>query len=538
MEWIILFFIDKMGRLRIRIKKEKKLIWNRFRHYMDFIILVCCLIIAFNIHPLDTTNDTNNSDSNEYLEKSEMTYIFHDYEWNEYIMNENTHWTSNSWDYLFEDEIPNDLKSENIKIIVSMDNNTNEEIWNNNWESVKNNQISIEDIITDLWSDWNGNNYSGKNILIINSWNSESTNEDNSYYIIIDWSWNNSSLIIEKINNNWEDKKLWNNLNENEVKDNKINNEEDNLLTAKAFTFIEEWWVLPSLVTWNDIYIWESDSVLEYEKNNWNINDNSQSSQWEQKKSGITIIEDYADCMTPRWYKIMHWESVLAYKQMDNAPDICNIERRFCWKWKLSGTYTQQWCSINENYTYKQRWDAEVTSKVEDGFKWWDTIQNPDWTVTVKNKEIWAGIKKTKHITEVGYGNNLRPEEQGIDQDTRVYWNCTTPRWEKIKHWEFVQAFKHENWFSDSPCEAQIRLCSMWELLWTYTESTCKTRNTSFIDRVNGSPTRNTYSKEKLELVKKQIKNEQRYYEKNREDGIKSLDSDALDRILWILDQD
>ena len=74
--------------------------------------------------------------------------------------------------------------------------------------------------------------------------------------------------------------------------------------------------------------------------------------------------------------------------------------------------------------------------------------------------------------------------------------------------------------------------------MWTYTESTCKTRDSSFIDRVNGSPSWQTYSKEKIERIKKQIKNEKTYYENTRKNAEKSTNSDALDRILYILDQD
>jgi hypothetical protein len=84
----------------------------------------------------------------------------------------------------------------------------------------------------------------------------------------------------------------------------------------------------------------------------------------------------------------------------------------------------------------------------------------------------------------------------------------------------------------------QIRLCTMWELMWTYTESTCKTWDTSFIDWVNGSPTRDTYSEEKLDLVRKQIKNEEKYYREARKNADRSTDSSNLDRILYILDQD
>jgi hypothetical protein len=77
----------------------------------------------------------------------------------------------------------------------------------------------------------------------------------------------------------------------------------------------------------------------------------------------------------------------------------------------------------------------------------------------------------------------------------------------------------------------------MWELLWTFTESTCKTRDTSFIDWINWSPTRKTYSKEKLELIKKQIKNEEKNYKNMRENATKSTNSASLEKILYILDQ-
>ena len=133
--------------------------------------------------------------------------------------------------------------------------------------------------------------------------------------------------------------------------------------------------------------------------------------------------------------------------------------------------------------------------------------------------------------------DNVRSEDEEVDQTSRPLWDCTAPWWEKINHGQFIQAFKHANWFSDAPCEAQLRLCSMGELMWSYTQSTCKTRDTSFIDWVNGSPTWDTYSKEKLDLIRKQIKNEEKYYKNERKKVDRSTDSEALDRILLILDK-
>ena len=270
-------------------------------------------------------------------------------------------------------------------------------------------------------------------------------------------------------------------------------------------------------------------------------------------KPGV-LIEDYADCNTPRWYKIKHWESVLAYKQMDNNPEICNIERRFCWKWKLSWTYTQQWCSVNKSYTnepyfsnnsnnYSYETNSETNKtypEINNEFNW-NSKQKQDENIKTTNEEIWGSyVFDRPNYTKSDFtsSDNLRTENQELEQTKRPHFDCTAPRWEKVKHGQFIQAFKHANWFYDAPCEMQIRLCSEWELLWTYKESTCKTWDTSFIDWVNGSPTRQTYSKEKLEWVKKQISNEQNYYEKTRKDATRSTNSTDLDRILFILDQD
>ena len=510
----------------------------KFRRYIDFVILACCLIIAVNIHPSKMT------DGNTSSEKRSMIYIFHDYEWNEYIMNDKIHWASSSWDYLFNDEVPDDLKWDDEKITGSVSLGdlvaTNTKEWNID-SSVKDNQISLNDIINELWLDSENisniekDSKSNSDILVINIWDYEGTSNNENNYVVkeVNISGDTSYLIVEKTEDstsNFDDK----NIGDNDI-------DSDNLLVAEVFTFIKDGRVLPALISRNDLLFDNSNQPIAYTNNsnsNWNIGNQT-------KESGITIIEDYKDCMTPWWYKIHHWDSVLAYKQMEDSIDICNIERRFCWKWKLSGTYTQQWCSINKDYTYEQWWDVKVVTKESwnNNFRW-GTRQNSDGSVTVQNGEIWvlwSTVFDKPNNTYTDFkdsSNNIRFENSWVEQTSRTYENCTTPRGEKVKHWQFVQAFKHENWFSDAPCEAQIRLCTMWELMWTYTESTCKTWDTSFIDWINGSPTRKTYSEEKLDLVRKQIKDEKIYYKNARDNAEKSTDSDVLDRILYILDQD
>lgn len=520
----------------------------KVRRYIDFVILACCLVIAFNIHPSKIASDNASS------EKHSMIYIFHDYEWNEYIMNDKIHWASSSWDYLFNDEVPSDLKWDDEKITgsVSLGNLIDSEKSDSSAKdenidgSVKDNQISLDDIISELWLDSEDINNmerdskSDSDILVISIWDSESVSDEKNNYIVkeVNVSGDTSSLIIEKTEDNISNLNNWSSNNDDKNTEN-ISIENDSLLVAEAFSFIEDGRVLPTLISRNDLLFDDNNQPVAYTNNsdlNWNITSQS-------KESGITIIADYEDCMTPWWYKIHHWDSVLAYKQMEDSLDICNIERRFCWKWKLSGTYTQQWCSINKNYTYEQWWDVKVVTKESWKNNLKGTIrQNSDGSVTVKNSEIWWSFvfdKPNNTYTDFrDSNNNIRFENSWVEQTTRTYEDCVAPWGERVKHWQFIQAFKHENWFSDAPCEAQIRLCTMGELMWTYTESTCKTRDTSFIDWVNGSPTRKTYSEEKLNLVRKQIRDEKIYYNNARDNAEKSTDSDVLDRILYILDQD
>jgi len=542
-----------MGRLHIRKKNEKGGIWKNVKFCIDFVIFICCLIITFNIRPISNTQ--KNVEDNNISEKSKMIYVFHDYYWNKYILNDMAHGAASDWSYLFEDEVPEDFKWNNDNSSANSvslwwmnseidENKTNSEQYNDDTYNgdkydgttfeVKDNQISSDDIFSDLWIDenrsWNEYNIGtwNENMLIISlseQWSNKTKHEENNdYYTAIQTTWvtDDNTLIIEKVDNSIE--------HNNHVSD---SIDYDSLTwLAKVFTFTSEWWILPILIPWDELQFGsEWMQSIGYIDNLWFTGKN---------KSGITIIDDYADCMTPRWYKIVHWDSVLAYKQIDNTPDICNIERRFCWNGKLSWTYTQQWCSINKNYTYEQWWEAAVVHTNEEKTKS-DVVQNPDWSVTV-NKPLWTWsfvFERPSQTSTPEYhvSNNVRNELE-VEQTKRPHWDCVTPWWEEVKHWQFVQAFKHSNWFSDAPCIAQIRLCSMWDLMWTYTQSSCKTRDTSLIDWVNWSPTRDSFSEEKLEWVRKQIKTEEKNYNNARKNLKETINFNApVDEILSILDK-
>lgn len=493
----------KKTKLKLRNIKENKIIWNKIRCYIDCVILACCMIIAFNI-------SSNINVENDIQETTTMKYVFHDYDGNAYILNDDTvHGTTRSLDYLFKDEVPDSVKDDtkSWQWSASLANATNnqgtkqenENIQENNStqenENVKDNQITIDEIIQELWADWN----SGDIVIDFNNLTNDTDNQD-SYTVTESPGW--TTMVI--------------------TKDGEENLDDSNL-TWKVFTYLIDGYVQPILIPRDQLGFNKNNNTITYIDDTWNI----------RGKKGVTIIDEYADCMTPWWYTIQHWDSVLAYQQRNDAPDICNIERRFCWKWKLSGTYRQQGCSVNTNYSYAQWWEAVIAEKPVDRTP--DVIQNPDWTVTVNDDEIWSSFvfdrPNPRGTTWYYWPDNIVTDEE-VDQTTRPHRGCTTPWWERIKHWELVQAFKHANWFSDAPCQAQIRICTDWDLIWSYTQPNCKTRDTSFIDRINGSPTWETYSREKLEWVRDLIEAEENY----DIDYHRPTNSDQLDHILSILD--
>ena len=495
----------KKIKLKLRNLKENKIIWNKIRCYIDCVILACCMIIAFNI-------SSNINVENDIQETTTMKYVFHDYDGNTYVLNDDTiHGTTVSLDYLSNKEVPDSIKdnTKNGQWSVSLaeinknkdssqeNNNIQEEdnVQENN--NVKDNQITIDEIIQELGAEWN----SGDIVIDFDNLANDTEN-DSSYTVTESADW--TIMVITK--------------NDEECTD----NVENPCLIGQVFSYIVDWYVQPILIPRDQLnFSNKTVTYIDAGGSLWYLNN------W------VTIIDEYADCMTPRWYKIVHWDSVLAYQQRDDARDICNIERRFCWNWKLSGTYRQQWCSINTNYTYAQRWEAVITEKEPDVIP--DTVQNPDWSVTVNDKEVWSSFvfdRPSKKSTPGYYRSDNVVTDEEVDQTTRPHRGCTTPWWERIKHWELVQAFKHANWFSDAPCQAQIRICTNWDLIWSYTQPNCKTRDTSFIDRINGSPTWETYSREKLEWVRDLIEAEENY----DIDYHRPTNSDQLDHILSILD--
>ena len=263
----------------------------------------------------------------------------------------------------------------------------------------------------------------------------------------------------------------------------------------------------------------------------------------EEKEVGIHLIPNYRQCMTPRGYKIDHWESIIAYKQDKNTYDDCNLERRYCYDGKLSGTFTEKSCKVNSKYSYYEKTFVSYYTNQKS-----DLIQSEkqpqyreeNYKTNKHGIEEILDVKPVHQITDYYTTEpTVREEKSEIEQHSFQHENCRAPWGEKVNHWQFVKAYKHKNGFSDYPCEVQIRLCVDWELEWTYQYDSCYGWNTSYLDRLDGYPTRwsmdlKPLTGKKLEYVNNLRKIESEY-EKIEEGHFKTP---LRDKILDLLDEE
>ena len=199
------------------------------------------------------------------------------------------------------------------------------------------------------------------------------------------------------------------------------------------------------------------------------------------------------DCETPRWIKLKDKESILAYQQRSDVPDICNVQRRTCNDWVLDWSFTQQACNEKATYTYnttsiKNNTNKETTSNTVSYTKKTvvsyndisknDLIQTPkytknEWAKFDKNWKLnkWNGQPKTI------IWNNQEPliwEYDSLEQINKWYYNCISPRWEVVQHWQFIRAYNFPFWFTNASCEVELRLCVDWELKWSFNYKECQ----------------------------------------------------------------
>lgn len=225
----------------------------------------------------------------------------------------------------------------------------------------------------------------------------------------------------------------------------------------------------------DDEFPFEADFVL-----SWLADEIDKLNTWEQKP----VILEKKNCKTTWWEIVEHWDFILAYQQRKDVDNLCDVQRRFCNNWKLSGTYNQESCKEHTLYSYLRPEVVSYTQKPVDPLvqPWSPSLSGADFDV--HGKIDW----KTEPIdTRWPAGSGKKPNTSNTNQLPLSNNICNTPWWEKLKDWQIVKAYKSSVGLIDLPCEVEIRLCVGWQLKWSFVHQSCDFVQLTYSDYLNSS---------------------------------------------------
>lgn len=195
-------------------------------------------------------------------------------------------------------------------------------------------------------------------------------------------------------------------------------------------------------------------------------------------------ISTKQNCTLPRWWSIQHGESVLAYQQRSDDPATCNIQRRVCNDGTLNGNYQQSSCKELLGFnTEKQEVVAYNVPTDTNSYVQPTSINNSNTTANNRNMTV-NRFNPSVPVSSAGGGwsyagstsiNNNNPTIISTSSSTvRDGTVCTTPRGEQVRNGQFVKAYKVDKWFSNLPCEVELRYCVQKNLEWSFQYESCQ----------------------------------------------------------------
>lgn len=207
--------------------------------------------------------------------------------------------------------------------------------------------------------------------------------------------------------------------------------------------------------------------------------------------TGINMVKEYALCITPWWEYVAHGDFVLAYEQRKDVTNLCNVQKRYCSDWKLTGSYPQKSCKEHTLYSYVRPEAVSYSQKPIDPF-----IQAQAPSLSWADFDLHGKIQTSTPPIDVWWApSSWRPSETtSVSQILSKDKTCRTPWWEQVKNGQFVKAYKTSVGLIDVPCEVELRLCVSGVLKWSYTQRTCTFKKMTYRDYVvqnydNDTPT-------------------------------------------------
>ncbi len=209
------------------------------------------------------------------------------------------------------------------------------------------------------------------------------------------------------------------------------------------------------------------------------------------------VISIQQTCSIPRWGSIKNGESVLAYQQRSDDPSTCNIQRRVCTNGTLNGSYTQSSCKElfgfnvekqevvaynvpNSNNEYIQPTNIDDSNILSNNRS---EASNRNFTVNRFNPSVpvswpsaggsYAGSPLYSNQNPVTQTPRY-PDQSTSSSTIRDGTVCNTPRGEQVRNGQFIKAYKVDKWFSNLPCEVELRYCVQTVLEWSFQYESCQ----------------------------------------------------------------
>jgi len=200
------------------------------------------------------------------------------------------------------------------------------------------------------------------------------------------------------------------------------------------------------------------------------------------------IDSSYQPCKLPRSDEyVPHWRKVTAYnKDIASDANICQWQLRTCNDWILDGEYMYPGCYYEidgvRNGKETKPWALSTTHNLFQTVKWSEypeeflkstryeskyNIENPyptnlRWQMEYYVENKWSTYRDAKKPNIV---ENYKPEDLlTIKQNKKS--DCMSPRWETIKHWDFVLAYNRSVANVWEACIFEKRACIDGKLFW------------------------------------------------------------------------
>lgn len=192
-------------------------------------------------------------------------------------------------------------------------------------------------------------------------------------------------------------------------------------------------------------------------------------------------INNYESCTTPWNANINHGESIIAYEQRKDVPNICNAQKRTCNNGILNWSYQQWACKEDVEYKYTRVKVISYNNKQP-----WDLVQNPKYAKNDSAKFDTDGkINPEPKEPKSSWDNNVndsKKNESTTNLSKKWYYNCSAPWWEIVQHGQFVKSYQSQLWFVDQQCQVQLRLCIDWKLNGNYGFKKCNHMDITYQD--------------------------------------------------------